>query len=109
MKIGLIDKPANLGIDEANSGPLLIIQSYDFNKVAELYQKLCRVKAFLDEIAEEFVDAKSVKLLTLDSQNTNELSPTRTSDQMEYQIVVEYDCQAFNRLSKLHNPHQTLS
>ena len=44
-------------------GPLLVVQSPDFVKVLKIYQKLCRVKKFLDEIAEEFIDAKSVRML----------------------------------------------
>ena len=44
------------------------------------------MKAFLDEIAEEFVDARSVKL----------------SHHMDrYRIVVEYKSYEFNRLSRL--------
>ena len=48
-----------------DESPLLIIQSTDFAAMLNLYQKLCRVKALLDEIAEEFIDAKSVRMLEL--------------------------------------------
>ena len=65
----------------------------------KLYNKLLRVKAFLDEIAEEFIDAKSVHMIHSASDNAHFL----------YQVVVTYDNHAFNRLSKLDNPLKTLS
>ena len=60
-----------------------------------LYRKLTQVKAFLDEIAEEFVDASDVKLIELPAAK-NSITTTP-----EYQIVVKYDCHEFNRLSML--------
>ena len=68
------------------ASPLLVVQSTDFPTIFRLYEKLKRVKAFLDEIAEEFIDAKSVRMVKLGN---------------EYQVVVEYESYEFNRLSKI--------
>ena len=64
MQVALLDKPNGVGVfSDLNTSPLLVVQSSDFPKVLHIYQKLCRVKKFLDEIAEEFIDAKSVRML----------------------------------------------
>ena len=65
MNVALIDKPKRVQefTDTMNESPLMIIQSTDFPAMLNIYQKMCRVKALLDEIAEEFVDAKSVRML----------------------------------------------
>ena len=56
----------------------------------EMYLKLRRVKAFLDEIAEEFVDAKSVRMIKPQAPDTK-----------KFTVVVEYEGHEFNRLSKI--------
>lgn len=70
------------------------MQTTDFFKIFGLYKKLARVKAFLDEIAEEFIDAKNVFL---------------SSDQTgKYTLRVEYEAHEFNRLSKIDTPRSSL-
>ena len=38
--------------------PMLIVTSEDFGVAYTVFRRLLRVKAFLDTIAEEFIDAK---------------------------------------------------
>ena len=70
------------------------MQSTDFGRIFAIYRKLLRVKAFLDEIAEEFIDAKSVYL-----------SCNSTG---KYTLRVEYEAHEFNRLSKIDDPDSNL-
>ena len=70
----------------------MVVQSSDFQEIMHLYLKLKRVKAFLDEIAEEFVDAKSVIMRHIEKGNDQKVM---------YQVIVEYESHEFNRLSQL--------
>lgn len=92
MLVALLDKPA-----QKKQAPQLIVQSSDFRRIFHLYTKLQRVKLFLDEIAEEFIDAKSVRMCHFQG------------DSVQYRVVVEYDNHQLNRLSKLANPRETLT
>lgn len=75
--------------------PLMLVQSDDFEYIMHLYMKLRRVKAFLDEIAEEFVDAQSVTLRHSNKESTQGRPGSGHDEFGEsstvYQIVVEYE------------------
>jgi hypothetical protein len=57
------------------SAPSLVVSSLDFATVYTVYKRLLKVKAFLDTIAEEFIDAKAVFLAKY---------------QDKYQVVLQY-------------------
>ena len=65
----------------------MAVISEDLPSLTELYVKLRETKFFLDQVAEEFIDAESVEMHTM--QNGS------------YCLMVTYDAKRLNRLSKL--------
>ena len=65
----------------------MIICSRDLIQLTRVYERLCETKRFLDQVAEEFIDAETVEMHTVADGN--------------YCVVVTYDAKRFNRLSKI--------